>query len=123
MVKIHAKNLGRFTILCLQGRIVIGATEALRNAVRFQVGVSTLVLDFAKVSMIDAAGLGVMLQLRKETQSKSIGFKLMNLTEPISQVLEITRLNSVFEVTSAAELLSGATPGRQVSLRKLAPCA
>ena len=70
MLKVHAKNLGAVAILSLQGRIVIGETAALRRAVHSQSGVSAVVLDLARVSTVDAFGLGVMLKLREQTQSK-----------------------------------------------------
>lgn len=123
MLRVHAKNLGTTAILCLQGRMVRGETAALRNAVHSQSGVSALVLDLARVGTVDAGGLGVMLELREETQAKGIDFKLMNVTKLVSRVLEITRLNSVFEVTSGAEVLSAASRGRPVSAMELAPCA
>ena len=106
MLKVHAKNLGNVAILCLQGRIVRGETGALLKAVHSQSGVSVVVLDLARVSTVDAGGLGVMLELREQTQSKGIDFKLMNVTKLVSEVLEITRLNTVFEVTFGAEILS-----------------
>ena len=112
MLKIQAKNLGTVAILCLQGRIVTGETEALREVVYSQSGVRTVVLDFARVSTVDAGGLGVMLELREQTQAKGIDFKLMNVTKLVSWVLEITRLNTVFEVTSEAEVLSAVSLGR-----------
>jgi hypothetical protein len=34
MLKVHARNLGTVTVLCLQGQIVIGDTETLRNVVQ-----------------------------------------------------------------------------------------
>ena len=123
MLKVHAKDLGDVTILCLQGRMVRGETAALRNAVDSQSGVSAVVLDLARVAAIDAGGLGVMLELREQTQSKGIDFKLMNVTQPIIGLLEITRLNSVFEVTSGAKLLSVVARTRPVSAMEIAPCA
>lgn len=123
MLEVRTKNFGTVSILCLEGRIVIGATAPLRNALGFPLGITMLVLDFARVSTVDAAGLGVLLELRQETHAKGVGFKLMNLTKRISQLLEITRLNSVFEVTSAAELSGTATFGRRVTIPQLAPCA
>ena len=123
MLKVHAKNLERVTILCLQGRIVSGETAALRNAVDSQSDVSAVVLDLARVSSIDAGGLGVMLDLRDKTESKGIDFKLMNVTKLVSRVLEITCLNSVFEVTSGAEALSTVSRGRSASLLELGSCA
>ncbi len=112
MLKVHAKNIGTVAILCLQGQIVTGEAAALRNAVHSQSRISALILDLARVSTIDAGGLGVMLELREQTQAKGIDFKLMNVTKLVSWVLEITRLNTVFEVTSEAEVLSAVSLGR-----------
>lgn len=43
-------------------------------------------------------------------------------TKPVRGVLEITRLISVFEVTSSAEILSEASLGRPVTAMEFAPC-
>ena len=123
MLKVHAKNLGSIAILCLQGRVVSGETATLRNALASQSEVSAVVLDLARVSTIDAGGLGVMLELREQSQSRGIAFKLVNVTKLVSRVLEITRLNSVFEVTSGMELLSAAALSQPASIAKLASCA
>ena len=123
MLKVHARNLGNVAILCLQGRIVNGETAPLRNAVDSQSEVSAVVLDLARVSTVDAGGLGVMLELRAQTESKGISFKLINVSRLISTVLEITRLNSVFEVTSGVELLPVASPARGAQVMELARCA
>jgi anti-anti-sigma factor len=123
MLKIHAKNLGTVAILCLQGKIVRSETAALRRAVHSQSGVSAVVLDLARVSTVDAGGLGVMLELREQTQSKGIDFKIMNVTKLVNGVLEITCLNSVFEVTSSAEILSVVSFDRPVSAMELAHCS
>jgi len=120
MLKVDTKNLGSVAILCLQGRIVNGETAALLNALHRQSDVSAVVLDLARVSTIDAGGLGVMLELREETQSKGIDFKLMNVTKLVSKVLEITRLNSVFEVTTGAEISSAVSLGHPMSAMELA---
>jgi len=65
----------------------------------------------------------VLLELREQTQSKGIELKLMNITKLVSVVLEITRLNSVFEITSPAEILSSVDLDRPESVIELAPCA
>jgi anti-anti-sigma factor len=122
MLKVHARNLGNVTILCLEGRIVNGETETLRSAVHSQSEVSAVVLDLARVSTVDAGGLGVLLELREQTESKGIGFKLMNVTKPVSSVLEVTRLDSVFEVISGVELLPAVSHDRPASVMELAPC-
>ena len=123
MLKVHARNLGNVAVLCLQGQIVNGETETLRNAVYSQSEVSAVILDLARVSVVDAGGLGLMLELRAQTQSGGIGFKLMNVTKLVSRVLEVTRLDSVFEITSGVEFFSAVPRSRGASVAALAPCA
>jgi len=67
--------------------------------------------------------LGVMLELREQAESKGIRFELMNLTKQISRVLEVTRLDSVFEVTSGVEFFPAVSRRRPASVMKLASCA
>jgi len=101
MLKVRAERFGGVTILHLQGRIVNGPeTETLRKTVMAQKSASAMLLDLARVSSIDAAGLGVLLELRQWTQTEGIEFRLINVNQLIQQVLEITRLDSVFEVAS-----------------------
>ena len=127
MLKVQSRNLGNVAFLCMQGQIVIGETETLRNAVRSQSDarsdVSTVVLDLARVSTVDAGGLGVMLQLREQVQAKGIGFKLMNVSKPVGRVLEITRLDSVFEVTSGVEFFPAVSRRQAASVMQFASCA
>jgi len=123
MLKVHSRNLGNVAFLCMQGQIVNGETDVLRNAVRSQSDVSTVVLDLARVSTVDARGLGVMLELREQVQSKGIGFKLMNVSKLVSSVLEVTRLDSVFEITSGVEFFPAVSRRRLASAMKWAACA
>ena len=109
MLKVHANNLGTVVVLCLQGQIVTGETETLRKAVQSLSEVSAVMLDFTRVTTIDAGGLGVMLELRELAQSKGIRFELMNVTKQISRVLEITRLDTVFEISSEGDAQSEVT--------------
>jgi anti-anti-sigma factor len=97
---VQTQKLGDVTILRLGGRIEIGETIPLRNAVLSQSNASAVVLDLARVSGIDARGLGVLLELREWTQSKGIEFRLINVTKLLQQVLKITRLDSVFDISA-----------------------
>jgi anti-anti-sigma factor len=123
MLKVHAKDLGTVAVLCLQGQIVNGDTEILREAVHSVSGVSAVILDLARVSTVDARGLGVMLELRQHAEAKGIRFELMNVTEWVSRVLEITCLDSVFQITSAVELFPRVSRNQRVSVAALASCA
>ena len=116
MLKVHAKNLGNVTILALQGGIVTGETEILRGIVPPSLSqTNAVILDLARVTRIDAHGLGVMLELRQQTLANGIRFELMNLSKPLSMVLEMTRLDSVFQITSGVEFFPAVSRGRRVS--------
>ena len=66
MLKVNTKRLGNIAVLCVQGRIVRGDTDALKNAVLFEQEASVIVLDLRSVRTIDAGGLGVLLGLRQQ---------------------------------------------------------
>lgn len=127
MLKVHARNLGKVAFLCMQGQVVNGETETLRQAVQSQSepqwGVSTVVLDLSRVSIVDASGLGAMLELREQVQAKGIDFKLMNVGKLVARVLEVTRLDSVFEVTAGVEFFPAVSPRLSASAMRLASCA
>jgi anti-anti-sigma factor len=123
MLKIHTQRYGNIAILCLQGRIVTGQIESLASAVNAQSGVNAMVLDLSRISRIDARGLGAMLELRQQAQANGIAFKLMNVTILVRQLLEITRLDSVFEVVSEQDVKSALKTVLSVEVNKLVPCA
>jgi anti-anti-sigma factor len=101
MLNVHVENLGDVDVLHIQGRIVYGvATTTLREAVFARANTSAVVLDLAEVALIDAGGLGALLELRAWTQSKGIEFRLMNVRKLVQQVFEITRLDTVFEIST-----------------------
>lgn len=60
---------------------MIGETTTLCHPMLSHSDASVLILDLAQVSVIDARGLGMLLELREQTQSKGIELKLMNVTK------------------------------------------
>jgi anti-anti-sigma factor len=106
MLNATAQKLGDSTVLRCQGRIVFGAAYViLRNAVLGQTHTRTLILDLAQVDRIDAGGLGVLLGLREWAYSHAVRFQLMNVMNQVERVLELTRLDCVFEFCSVEEML------------------
>jgi anti-anti-sigma factor len=103
MLKVHANNLGTAAVLCLEGQIINGETEILQNIVDSVPRRNTLILNLGDVSIVDAHGLGVLLKLREQALQRGMRFELMNVSKPLSTVLEITHLDSVFPITSAVE--------------------
>ena len=103
MLKVHAKKLNAVEILSLEGQIINGDTETLRSAVQLASAAGDIILDLSNVSVVDAHGLGVLLQLREQTLDNGINFELINVNESLLRIFEITRLNTVFDINSGAE--------------------
>ena len=87
MLKIDARNFGNVAVLGLQGQIVNGETEILREFVQSLSAVSVIKLDLARVTTVDAGGLGVMLALREQVESQGIRYELMNVPKRVSRRL------------------------------------
>jgi anti-anti-sigma factor len=105
MLNVTVQKLGDITVLRCQGRIVIGdACTILRNAVLGQAHTRMLVLDLAQVDRIDAGGLGVLLGLRKWARSNAIRLRLMNVMNQVEHVLELTKLDRVFQFCSVWDM-------------------
>ena len=103
MLKVISNRTGNVVALSIQGRIVRGETDRLRTAVVSQPDASVIVLDLARVHTVDAGGLSLMLELREYAESRGVEFKLRNVTNLVRGIMELTRLDSVFDVTYASE--------------------
>jgi anti-anti-sigma factor len=107
MLKVRVENLGQIAILYVHGHIVIGPEiELLRKSVASQAEASAVVLDLKRVSRIDARGLGVLLELREQLQSIGVEFRLMNVGRLVQQILQMTCLDSIFEISLEEEIRS-----------------
>lgn len=112
MLKINTKKLGTANVLCLEGQIITGDTDILRSAV--QSGATDIILELSNVSLVDAHGLGVLLQLREQTLSRGLRFELMNVSTPLNRIFEITRLSTVFDIQSSVEFFPGISHAQRV---------
>jgi len=122
MLKVQTTKLGNVAVLTVHGKIVRGETYQLRRSVSEQTDKSVIVLDLGRVDTIDARGLGVLLEIRAHTQEMGIELRLRNVSKLINQILEITRLDSIFELASGSGLRAPA-PGPRAPLMQLAKCA
>ena len=109
MLKVHAKKSDSVEILCLEGQIINGDTEALRRAVALAPDASDIILDLSNVTLVDAHGLGVLLQVREQALASGIHLELINVNEKLSRVFEITRLDTVFEIHSSLAFVPNPT--------------
>jgi anti-sigma B factor antagonist len=100
MLNVERKNLGNVSLLNLDGNVVIGETDPLRDVVQTLPSTDSVILDMSGVSLVDAHGLGMLLQLREQAQSREMRLELMNVSEQLREIFRITRLDAVFAIRS-----------------------
>jgi anti-sigma B factor antagonist len=105
MLSMTIQKLGDVSVFHGSGRITAGEEDRLRNAVRSQSRIRAVVLDFAEISAIDAAGLGMLASLRAWSKEAGIELKVMNVTPRVEEVLQLTNLHSALEVCSVREMV------------------
>jgi anti-sigma B factor antagonist len=104
MLKVHTKRLDAVEVLSLEGQIINGDTEVLRDVVPLLADTRELILDLSNVTTVDAHGLGVLLGLREQTIARGIHLELRNPSQPLFRIFEITRLNTVFDINPGVEI-------------------
>ena len=94
------KALGDVTLLDLRGRITLGLeTSSLRDRVTGLVaaGRSRIILNLAEVDYIDSVGLSTLISGYATARKGGGDLKLLQITKRIRDLLQITRLITVFE--------------------------
>jgi anti-sigma B factor antagonist len=89
------------SVVALDGRIVLGEeSNALREKVKSLIaeGKKKVVLNMANITFIDSAGLGTLVAAHHSAKSQGASLKLAHLGAKFQEVLQITKLLTVFDV-------------------------
>ncbi|MGG3926950.1 anti-sigma factor antagonist [Metabacillus fastidiosus] len=71
----------------------------------------TLIVSLEDVSYIDSTGLGVFVGLFKQIKKNDGELKLVNLSERLRRLFEITGLNNIIDISSESEVGDNETIG------------
>ncbi len=88
-------------ILDLKGRLVAGEeTASLRELIQGRAALGTVnaILEMGQVEFIDSTGLGGMVLCYSAAKKSGGALKLLNLRERDTELLVLTKLNTIFEV-------------------------
>jgi len=94
------RRVGDVTVLDLEGRIVLGqGSGELRNSIKNLVaaGNDKILINLAGISYIDSSGLGELVAAYASVTGARGQIKLENVQTKVHDLLQITKLNSVFE--------------------------
>jgi len=97
----NARQVGGVTVVDIKGRIVLGEENAtLRNLVcdLLRKGHHKILFNLADVNYIDSSGLGNLVSAFTSVRRQGGELKLLNLTTKVHDVLQITRLYTVFDI-------------------------
>jgi anti-sigma B factor antagonist len=88
-------------VIDFSGRITLGeGSKLLREMIKEQTarGQKKILLNLADVDYIDSAGIGELVSGYTTVQNANGEMKLLNLTKRVRDLLQITRLYTVFDV-------------------------
>ncbi|HXP83865.1 MAG TPA: STAS domain-containing protein [Bryobacteraceae bacterium] len=100
-VKLTTRQVGEVTVVDAAGRITLGeGASTFRDTLRDLAGSGKkkLLLNLGEVSYIDSSGIGEMVSGFTTVTNAGGQVKLLNLTKRVKDLLQITKLYTVFEV-------------------------
>lgn len=99
-VKLTTRQVGDVTVIDAAGRITLGeGTSTLRDNIRDQVngGNKKILLNLGDVNYIDSSGIGELVSAFTTVTNLGGQLKLLALNKRIQDLLQITKLYTVFE--------------------------
>jgi anti-sigma B factor antagonist len=100
-MKISTRSVDGVSILDCSGRITLGeGSITLRDTVRelLAKGQKKILLNLGDVSYIDSSGIGELVSAFTTVRNQAGELKLLNLTKKVHDLLQITKLYTVFDV-------------------------
>jgi anti-sigma B factor antagonist len=100
-VKMSSRQVGDVTVVDANGRITLGeGASVFRDLIRDLAakGNKKILINLADVSYIDSSGIGEMVSSFTTVTNHGGQLKLLSLTKRVKDLLQITKLYTVFEV-------------------------
>ena len=115
-LKLTSHEVDGVSVVALDGRIVLGEeSTALREKFKSLIaaGKQKIVMNMDNVTYIDSAGLGTLIAAHVSAKTQGASVRLCHLGKKFHEVLQITKLLTVFDVydTQAAAVSSFAGAG------------
>jgi len=122
-LKMTSSEVDGASVVALDGRIVLGVEgNALREKLKSLIseGKKRIVLNMNHIENVDSSGLGTLVSAHLNAKNHGASLKLSNLGRKFLEVLELTRLATVFEVcdTEASAVASFSKPAHEAAAEK-----
>jgi anti-sigma B factor antagonist len=100
-LKASTRQVDGITVMDLSGRITLGeGSVILRDRIRELLGQGEkkILLNLGDVTYIDSSGIGELVSAFTAVRKEGGELKLLNLTKKVHDLLQITKLYTVFDV-------------------------
>ena len=100
-IKASTRQVDGITVVDLSGRITLGeGSVVLRDNVRelLAQGHKKILLNLGDVTYIDSSGIGELVSGFTSVRNQGGELKLLNLTKKVHDLLQITKLYTVFDI-------------------------
>ena len=100
-MELTTREDGEITILTVTGDLVIGEPETMfkKTITRLlEEGRVNLIVDLSGVGFLDSSGLGALVRALTLAQKESGSAKLLHAGPQVRKLLQMTKLDSVFEI-------------------------
>src|SRR5262249_30168780 len=100
-MKSSSRQIDGVIVLDLSGRITLGeGSVILRDTIRDLIGrgQKKILLNLGDVSYIDSSGIGELVSAFTTVRNQGGELKLLNLTKKVHDLLQITKLYTVFDI-------------------------
>ena len=100
-MKASQREVDGVTVVDLSGRITLGeGSVLLRDSIRDLIakGTKKILLNLGDVTYIDSSGIGELVSAFTTVRNQGGELKLLNLTKKVHDLLQITKLYTVFDV-------------------------
>jgi len=96
-MEIEKKELDDSIVLVFNSDIEVSGMKKMKEELLTTVenNDKDIVIDLSKVNYLDSSGIGVLINISKILKGKGKSLKLINVTEQISRILELSSLNEV----------------------------
>ena len=104
-MKLSYEDHDVITVLTVSGELTSDSADAFRRTCqdRFDSGIRDIVLDLEHMTLVDSAGLELLLWIIDETANQGGQCRLVNPDETVRKIFEVTRLDRRFAVHDSVE--------------------
>lgn len=85
-------------VMKIKGEIDLNNSKKLKEEIK-KMGNNNIVLDFNEVTYLDSAGIGALISIHKDLQSKSGSLEIINIDKKIKELFDMVGLSKLMKIS------------------------